>query len=75
MSMMRFKKKTYKNKSERDPLSSWERAKEVGLASTFQLNQVDKPQNIEHGQLLDNIFPELAKAGARLGQEKEERSV
>ena len=57
----------YKNKSERDPLSSWERAKEVGLASTFQLNQVDKPQNIEHGQLLDNIFPELAKAGARLG--------
>ncbi len=58
----------YKNKSEWKPLSSWERAKEVGFSSTLQLNQVDKPQNIaKASQLLDNVFPELATAGSRLG--------
>lgn len=57
----------YKNKSDWEPLSTWERAKEVGFSSTFQLNQVDKPQDIESRQLLDNVFPELANAGARLG--------
>jgi adenylate cyclase len=57
----------YKNKSDWYPLSTWERAKEVGFASTMQLNQIDKPQNIEQRQLLDNVFPELANAGARLG--------
>ena len=58
----------YKNKSDWKPLSTWERAKEIGFSSTLQLNQVDKPQDIEfRQQLLDNVFPELANAGARLG--------
>ena len=57
----------YKNKSDWYPLSTWERAKEIGFSSTFQLNQIDKPQDIESRQLLDNIFPELANAGTRLG--------
>ena len=57
----------YKNKSDWYPLSTWDRAKEIGFSSTFQLNQIDKPQDIESRQLLDNIFPELANAGARLG--------
>ena len=57
----------YKNKSDWKPLSTWDRAKEIGFSSTFQLNQVDKPQDIESRQLLDNIFPELANAGAHLG--------
>ena len=57
----------YKNKSDWYPLSTWNRAKEIGFASTFQLNQADKPQDIESRQLLDNIFPELANAGAQLG--------
>jgi len=57
----------YKYESDWEPLSNWNRAKEIGLSSTFELNQVDKPQNIESRQLLDNVFPELARAGARLG--------
>lgn len=57
----------YKHKSDWYPLSTWDRAKELGFASTFQLNQADKPQDIEYRQLLDNVFPELAHAGARLG--------
>ena len=57
----------YKNKSDWYPLSTWERAKELGFYSTFQLNQADRPQDIKTRQLLDNVFPELAHAGARLG--------
>ena len=57
----------YKNKSDWNPLSTWDRAKEIGFSSTLQLNQVDKPQNIESRQLLDNVFPELSNAGARIG--------
>ena len=57
----------YKYKSDWYPLSTWERAKKIGFSSTFQLNQADKPQDIESRQLLDNIFPELANAGAQLG--------
>ena len=57
----------YKYESDWEPLSNWNRAKEIGLSSTFELNQADKPQNIESRQLLDNVFPELAQAGARLG--------
>ena len=57
----------YKHKSDWYPLSTWERAKDIGFASTLQLNQADKPQDIENRQLLDNVFPELAHAGARLG--------
>ena len=58
---------SYKHKSDWYPLSTWERAKEIGFASTFQINQADKPQSIEFRQLLDNVFPELAHAGAQLG--------
>ena len=57
----------YKNKSNWEPLSTWERAKEVGFSSTLQLNQVNKPQDIEAREILDNVFPELANAGSRLG--------
>ena len=57
----------YKNKSDWKPLSTWERAKEVGFSSTLQLSQVDKPQDIEARRILDNVFPELAQAGSRLG--------
>ena len=58
---------SYKHKSDWYPLSTWERAKEIGFTSTFQISQADKPQDIEYRQLLDNVFPELAHAGARLG--------
>ena len=57
----------YKYQSDWEPLSTWERAKEIGFASTMELNQVDKPQKIRPGQLLDNVFPELANAGVRIG--------
>ena len=57
----------YKNKTEWYPLSTWHHAKEIGFSSTIQLNQADKPKYIESKRLLDNIFPELANAGARLG--------
>ena len=59
--------KDYKHKSDWEPLSTWERAKEIGFSSTFQLSQVDKPLEIESRQLLDNVFPELANAGASIG--------
>ena len=57
----------YKHKSDWYPLSTWNRAKEIGFSSTFQLNQADQPQDILPKQLLDNVFPELANAGAKLG--------
>ena len=57
----------YKNKTEWFPLSTWNHAKKIGFSSTIQLNQADKPQDIESKRLLDNVFPELANAGAQLG--------
>ena len=57
----------YRYESDWKPLSTWDRAKEIGFASTFQLNQVDKQQEIVPGQLLDNVFPELANAGTFIG--------
>lgn len=57
----------YKYQSDWEPLSTWERAKEIGFASTMQLSQVDKPQQVKPSELLDNVFPELANAGARIG--------
>jgi len=57
----------YIHKSDWEPLSTWDRAKEIGISSTFELGQVDKPQNVESRQLLDNVFPELANAGALIG--------
>ena len=67
VSFLMNKASNYKNKSDWNPLSTWDRAKEIGFSSTLQLNQVDKPQDIEPRQLLDNIFPELSNAGARIG--------
>ena len=58
---------SYKQKSEWEPLSTWERAKEIGFSSTMELNQVDKPQDVGYIELLDNVFPKLANAGARVG--------
>lgn len=58
---------SYKHESQWRPLSTAERADEVGFSSTFELSQVDSAQNIEPKDLLDNIFPELAQAGAQMG--------
>ncbi len=58
---------SYKHESQWRPLSTAERADEIGYSSTFELSQVDSAQNIEPKDLLDNIFPELAKAGAQMG--------
>ena len=59
--------KGYKHESQWRKLSGEMRAQEIGLGSTFKSSQVDKPENIEPKDLLDNIFPELAQAGAGLG--------
>ena len=59
--------KGYKHESQWRKLSGEMRAQEIGLGSTFNSSQVDKPENIEPKDLLDNIFPELAQAGAGLG--------
>jgi len=58
---------SYKHESQWKPLSTSERAQEIGFGSTFELSQADSAQNIEPKDLLDNIFPELAKAGAQMG--------
>ena len=58
---------SYKHESQWRPLSTVERADEIGYSSTFELSQVDSAQNIEPKDLLDNIFPELAQAGAQMG--------
>lgn len=58
---------SYKHESQWRPLSTAERADEIGYSSTFELSQVDSAQNIEPKDLLDNIFPELAQAGAQMG--------
>ena len=59
--------KSYKHDSQWLPLASDERAKEVGRASTFGTEQIDNIDDVEAKDLLDNIFPELAQAGAGLG--------
>ena len=58
---------SYKHESQWRPLSTAERADEIGYSSTFELSQADSAQNIEPKDLLDNIFPELAHAGAQMG--------
>ena len=58
---------SYKHESQWRPLSTTERADEIGFSSTFELSQADSAQNIEPKDLLDNIFPELARAGAQMG--------
>lgn len=57
----------YQHESVWRPLSSLGRAEDIGYTSTFNLNQVDHPENIESKDLLDNIFPELAHAGRFYG--------
>ena len=60
-------RKSYKHPSQWIPLSTKERADAIGYTSTLDTTQVDKIDNIEAKDLLDNIFPELAQAGAKFG--------
>ena len=60
-------KKAYKHESQWRPLSSEKRAKEVGFKSVISIDQIDKPDDIEAKDILDNIFPELAQSGAYMG--------
>ena len=59
--------KSYKHETQWRPISTKERADELGYSSTFSLDQVDSARNIEPKDLLDNIFPELAQASAQIG--------
>ena len=60
-------RKSYKHASQWIPLSTLERADAIGYTSTLDTTQVDKIDNVEAKDLLDNIFPELAQAGAKFG--------
>ncbi|MCQ2103903.1 MAG: CHASE2 domain-containing protein [Fibrobacter sp.] len=59
--------KSYKHESQWRPLSSQDRVEEIGYGSVIKNSQVDKVNQIEPKDLLDNIFPELARAGAKMG--------
>ena len=59
--------KAYKHESQWRPLSTIDRAIELGFESSFANEQIDHPENIENKELLDNIFPELAHAAAHMG--------
>jgi len=59
--------KSYKHESQWRPLSSQERVNEIGFSSVIRNSQVDKIDQVEPKDLLDNIFPELAQAGAKVG--------
>ncbi len=59
--------KSYKHESQWRPLSSEFRAREIGFSSVINNNQVDSLNNVEPKDLLDNVFPELAQAGAFVG--------
>ena len=60
-------RKSYKHPSQWIPLSTQERADAIGYTSTLDTTQVDKIDDVEAKDLLDNIFPELAQAGAKFG--------
>lgn len=60
-------RKSYKHASQWIPLSTQERADAIGYTSVFDTTQVDQIDEIEAKDLLDNIFPELAQAGAKFG--------
>lgn len=60
-------RKSYKHASQWIPLSMQERADAIGYTSTLDTTQVDKIDDVESKDLLDNIFPELAQAGAKFG--------
>ena len=60
-------RKSYKHPSQWIPLSTLVRADAIGYSSTLDTTQIDKIENVEPKDLLDNIFPELAQAGAKFG--------
>lgn len=59
--------KAYKHESQWKPLSTQQRVEETGYNSIINNDQIDKIDQVEPKDLLDNIFPELAKAGALMG--------
>ena len=65
--MMFDESKSYKHETQWRPISTTERADQLGYKSTFSLDQADSANNIEPKDLLDNIFPELAQASAQIG--------
>ena len=58
---------SFSHKSEWEKLATYDRAEELGFGSTFDNSQVDSITHVEPKTLLDNIYPELARAGARMG--------
>lgn len=58
---------SFSHKSVWEKLATYERAEELGFSSTFDNSQVDSITHVEPKTLLDNIYPELARAGARMG--------
>ena len=58
---------SFNHKSVWEKLATYERAEELGFNSTFNNSQVDSITHVEPKTLLDNIYPELAQAGALMG--------
>lgn len=58
---------SYQHQSQWEPLSTTQRAEEIGYRFTLDNSQVDHIEQIEGKDLLDNVFPELSQAGAGLG--------
>ena len=58
---------SFSHKSVWEKLATYDRAEELGFGSTFENSQVDSINYIEPKTLLDNIYPELAHAGALMG--------
>ena len=58
---------SFSHKSVWEKLATYERAEELGFESTFDNSQVDSITHVEPKTLLDNIYPELAHAGAKMG--------
>ena len=58
---------SFNHKSVWEKLATYERAQELGFGSTFNNSQVDSITHVEPKTLLDNIYPELAQAGALMG--------
>ena len=58
---------SFNHKSVWEKLATFERAEELGFNSTFNNSQVDSITHVEPKTLLDNIYPELAQAGALMG--------
>lgn len=58
---------SFKHKTMWEKLAKYERAEELGFGSTFAESQVDSVEYVETKTLLDNIYPELAHAGAQMG--------